>query len=150
MSDSVRTREAITKTREAVLAQQMHEVDKLTDKIVGAAERIERASAVIASAQGKSANPAPQTVHRDQQKRPAQPETSWPSRWVRLGVIVAISAGVGAGVARLMPVEYGEKASDLALASAVKNQIKLERGTDTLWRTMRPEVQNAANEAMGH
>ncbi|MFX1689852.1 hypothetical protein PWR05_35925 [Paraburkholderia sp. A2RI-6] len=155
MSDSVRARKAITDAREAALAQQMHEVDNLTDKIVGVADRIERAAAVIASAQGTSANPAPQAVHRDQQKRPAQRETSWAKRWGKVSAIVAlaaVSAAVGAGTARLMPMQYSGQASDLALASAVKSQLTEESrtGNSNLWRAMRPEVQDAARASMGH
>ncbi|MFM0381593.1 hypothetical protein PQQ72_31735 [Paraburkholderia strydomiana] len=148
MSDSVRTREAINKTREAVLAQQMHEVDNLTDKIVGVAERIERAAATIASAQqSPSAKPAIPRTSKSETPKPH--ETTWPSRWLRLGLIVAISAGIGAGIARLMPMQYGGQAADLALASAVKEQIAKEGGNGVMWRSLRPEVQNAALAAMG-
>lgn len=159
MSDSVSTRDAITKTREAVLAQQMHEVDKLTDKIVGVAVRIEQATAELKAAQHTAIpNPAPQTAKQAPAKpapakQPLPQRTTWPKRWAKVGAavaLIAVGAAVGAGTARLMPMAYGGQALDLALASSVKHQLMQEGGNGTLWRTLGPQAQNAAIAAMGH
>jgi len=154
MSDSAQVRQSITETREAVLAQQLHEVDKLTDKIVGVAERIERATAAVTSAQRtESPSPTPRTAQEDADKRPSQQSTTWPTRRAKLGVMAAllvVCAVISAGTARLMPMNYGGQALDLRLASEVKHQIAQEGGTGLLWNALRPEVRNAALAAMGH
>jgi hypothetical protein len=93
------------------------------------------------------------TPNRGQATRPPQQETTWLKRWAKIGtavVLIAVGAAVGAGTARLMPLSYGGQALDLALASQVKHQLAQEGGSGILWRTLRPEAQNAAIAAIGH
>ncbi|MFM0140599.1 hypothetical protein [Caballeronia grimmiae] len=124
---------------------------EIDDPLVAAAmvnaSIIRQAGADAAKAIAQAAATA--TPRPSKSEIPKAQETTWPSRWLRLALIVAISAGIGAGIARLMPMQYGGQAADLALASAVKSQALQEGDSGALWRSLRPEVKNAAFAAMG-
>jgi hypothetical protein len=88
-------------------------------------------------------------VRANRASAPEQQGAAKAFRWTRLVAIVAVSGAVGAGVARLMPMQSGQVAADLALASAVKLQLVQEGNNSPLWRVLGSEAEKAALAAMG-
>ena len=110
---------------------------------------VDAAAEIKAAAEGLKANQQPGTTSPVHAKRPAQFQTTW-AKAAAVAALVVVSAAVGAAVARLMPQEFGQRALDVVLASAIKHQLIQEGGNSVLWRTLRSDGQNAAVAAIGH
>jgi len=139
----------ITKVREALLAQHFEDIDKLSDKIVGAADKIERATAALNGTSRAPANSKPAA-------RPAaQPLASWGTRAFWLGAALAgviVSAGIGAIVARNQPLQTADQVQITTVGRGlVQAWPKLDQATQQrLWSTLDNESKESLTTALRH
>lgn len=139
----------ITKVREALLAQHFEDIDALSDKIVGAADRIERATAALnGTPRAVSPKPVATPVHAT-----PGPQASWSKRalWVvAVLACVAVSAGVGAIVARSMSMQTPDQTQASAIGRGlVQAWPNIDQDTkQKLWKALDPETREAYSSAL--
>jgi len=129
-----------TKLREALLAQHFEDVDQLANKIAAAASKVERSTALLNAV----------SLHREAvSKAPIQKPRP---RWKIIGICavavcagVVVSAGVGALIARCLPMQTPTQAQEADIGQAiVEAWFRLDTTTQTkVWNALDSHAQES-------
>lgn len=130
-----------TKIREALLAQHFEDVDQLADKIAAAASKIERSTAALTKAGGLPREAV--------SKAPIQePIPRWKTIGVGTVAVIAgvvVSAGVGALIARSLPMQTPPQAQASDIGQAiVQAWFRFDTTTQTkIWNALDSQAQES-------